>query len=108
MRIRLSLIACAAALVASMSASYAGPCSEEITRFRTEIEAKQRAKAATGPPAPESTAAMTHRQPTLESIGAAESQLGEESPEKLQAVWPVVERASEATAPATRSLVRRR
>lgn len=96
MRSRLSLIACAAALVASMSASHAGPCSEEIARFRIEIEAKQHANAAAGPRAPESTAATTHRQPTLESIGAAESKLGEVSPEKLQAVWPAVERASEA------------
>jgi hypothetical protein len=96
MRIRQSLIACAAALVASMSASYAGPCSEEIARFRAEIEAKQYANAAAGPSGPESTSATTHRQPTPESIGAAESRLGEVSPEKLQAVWAAVERASEA------------
>ena len=96
MRIRQSLIACAAALVASMSASYAGPCSEDIVRFRAEIEAKQDANATVGPAAPESTAATTHRQPTPESIGAAESRLGEVSPEKLQAVWGAVERASEA------------
>jgi hypothetical protein len=96
MRIRQSLIACAAALVASVSASYAGPCSEAIARLLAEIEAKQDANAAAGPSAPESTAATKHRQPTPESIGAAESRLGEVSPEKLQAVWPAVERASEA------------
>ena len=96
MRIRRSLIACTAALFASMSASSAGPCSGEIARFRAEIEAKQQANADAGPAAPEGTAATMHRQPTPESIGAVESQLGEVSPEKLQAVWGAVERAGEA------------
>ena len=96
MRIQQSLIVCAAALVVSMSISYAGPCSQEIARFRAEIDAKQHSNAAAGSTAPESTAATTHRQPTQRSIGAAESQLGEVSPEKLQAVMAAVERASEA------------
>jgi hypothetical protein len=96
MRIRQSLLVCTAALLTSMSISYAGPCSEEIARFRAEIEAKQHSNATAGPAAPESTTATTHRQPTPESIGAAESQLGEVSPEKVQAVWGAVERASEA------------
>jgi hypothetical protein len=96
MRIRRSLIACTIALFASMSMSYASPCSEEIARFRAEIEAKQQVNAVAGPTAPEGTAATMHRQPTPESIGAAESRLGEVSPEKLQVVWGAVERASEA------------
>ncbi len=37
-----------------------------------------------------------HRQPTPGSVGAAENQVGEISPEKLQAVMVAVERASEA------------
>ena len=96
MRIQQSPIVCAAALVVSVSTSYAGPCSQEIARFRAEIDAKQHLNAAAGPTAPESTAATTHRQPTPESVGAAESQVGEVSPEKLQAVMAAVERASEA------------
>ena len=96
MRIQQSLIVCAAALVVSMSICYAGPCSQEIARFRAEIDAKQHLNAAAGSTAPQSTAATTHRQPTQRSIGAAESQLGEVSPEKLQAVRAAVERASEA------------
>jgi hypothetical protein len=95
MRIR-SLIACGTALVVSISVSYAGPCSQEIDRFRAEIDAKQRSNAAAGLSAPESTAATSHRQPTQRSVGAAESQLGEVSPEKLQAVMSAVDRASEA------------
>jgi hypothetical protein len=96
MRIQQSLIVCAAALLVSMSTSYAGPCSAEIARLRAEIAAKQQANATAGPAAPESSAATMHRQPTPESIGAAESHLGEVSPEKLQAVWGAVERATKA------------
>jgi GTP cyclohydrolase FolE2 len=96
MRIRQSLMACGAALTVSISVSYAGPCSQEIVRFRAVIDAKQHSNAAAGLSAPESTAATTHRQPTQRSIGAAESQLGEVSPEKLQAVLSAVDRANEA------------
>ena len=96
MRIQQSLIVYATALVVSMSTSYAGPCSQEIARFRAEIDAKQHSNAAAGLSSPESTAATTHRQPTQRSIGAAESQLGEVSPKKLQAVMAAVNRASEA------------
>jgi GTP cyclohydrolase FolE2 len=96
MRIQRSLIVCAAALIVSMSTSYAGPCSQEIARFRAEIDAKQHSNAAAGSSGPQSTAATTHRQPTQWSIGAAESQLGEVSPEKLEAVLAAMERASEA------------
>jgi hypothetical protein len=96
MRIQQSLIVCVAALLVSMSTSHAGPCSAEIARLRADIAAKQQANATAGPAAPESTAATMHRQPTPESIGAAESHLGEVSPEKLQAVWGAVERATKA------------
>jgi hypothetical protein len=95
MRIQ-SPIACGAALVVSISVSYAGPCSQEIDRFRAEIDAKQRSNAAAGAFAPESTAATAHQQPTQRSVGDAESQLGEVSPEKLRAVMSAVDRASEA------------
>ena len=40
MSLRRFLVACAAALAASMSASYAGPCSHEIGRMLAEIDAK--------------------------------------------------------------------
>jgi hypothetical protein len=96
MRIRRSVIACAAALVVSMSASYAGPCSQEIDQVQAEIDAKLDSNAAAGSSALESTAATMHRQPTPKSIEAAESQLGEVSPEKVQAVTAAMARAREA------------
>jgi hypothetical protein len=45
-----------------------------------------RAKAQAGPAASESAAATMHRQPTPSSIGAAEIELGETSPEVFNAV----------------------
>ena len=96
MTIGRTLVLCASVLAASMSASYAGPCSNEIDRLRAEIDAKLGALAAAGPSARESTAATMHRQPTPESIARAESQLGEISPERIQAVTAAMERARKA------------
>ena len=89
-------VACAAALAASMSASYAGPCSHEIDRVQAAIDAKLGAKAVAGPSARESTAATTHRQPTPGSIAAAESKLGDVSSQKVEAVEAAMARAREA------------
>jgi hypothetical protein len=75
MSLKRFLVACAAALAASMSASYAGPCSHEVDRILAEIDAKLEAKAAAGPSARESTAATMHRQPTPGSIAAAETRV---------------------------------
>ena len=90
------LLACAAALTASMSASYAGPCSQEIVRVQAEIDAQLQAKAAAGPSARESTAATMHRQPTPNSIAAAEVRLGDVSSQKMDAVTAAMARAREA------------
>jgi hypothetical protein len=96
MSIQRLLVACAAALAASMSASYAGPCAHEIDRVQAEIDAKLAANAAAGPAARESTAATEHRQPTPSSIAAAEARLGEVSQQKLEAVAAAMARAREA------------
>ena len=87
------LVACAAALAASMSASYAGPCSHAIDRLQADIDAKLEAKAAAGASARESTAATMHRQPTPGSIAAAETKLGDVSPQKVEAVAAAMVRA---------------
>jgi len=89
-------VACAAALVASMSASYAGPCSHEIDRVQAQIDARLEAKAAAGPTARESTAATMNRQPTPDSIAEAEARLGEVSPQKAAAVAAAMARARAA------------
>jgi hypothetical protein len=89
-------LACAAALAASMSASYAGPCSHEIDRVQAEIDARLGAKAAAGPAARESTAATTHRQPTPGSIAAAETRLGDVPSQQVEAVTAAMARARKA------------
>jgi len=96
MRIGHSLIGCAAVLVVSMSGSYAGPCSQDIDRLQAEIDAQLDSNASAGSYAPESGAATMHRQPTPGSIQAAESRLGEVSPEKAQAITAGMARAREA------------
>ena len=88
----------AAALAASMSASYAGPCSKEIDRVQAEIDASLAANAAAGPTATESTAATTHRQPTPSSIATAESRLREVTSQQLEAVAGTMARARAADA----------
>src|SRR5215831_6207126 len=95
MNIQRSTLVCATVLAASMSATYAGPCSPEITRVRQVIDARIHAKAG-AVDASESTAAKMHRQPTPRSIGAAEVTGGQTSPEEYNAVEAAMARAVEA------------
>jgi hypothetical protein len=71
------LMLTAAALAASISAGYAGPCSEQIDRMQARVDAMIAATAAAGPAGRESDTALMHRQPTPGSIAAAEERLGE-------------------------------
>src|SRR5262245_12562601 len=96
MSLRPLLLACAVALAASMSASYAGPCSQEIDRTQVDVDAWLNASAAAGPAGRESTAATDHRQPTPSSIEAAEARLGDVSTQKVEAVKAAMARAVEA------------
>ena len=101
MNIQRSTLA-AAALAASMSAAYAGPCSPEVTQIQNMIDARIHAKAGAAT-APESTAAKTHRQPTPSSIVAAEAELGQISPEEFNAVNAAMARALDADGAGDRS-----
>ena len=82
-------------IVPSMSAGYAGPCSQEISRIQTLIDAKLEA-AAGGSSGVESNAATLHRQPTPRSIATAEVGLGTLSKEQAEAVGAAMTRAREA------------
>ena len=73
-----------------------GPCSQEIDRVQTEIDAKLGARAAAGPSARESCAAKLRREPTPGSIAAAETRLGDVSSQKVEAVAAAMARAREA------------
>ena len=102
MRIQRSASVYVAALAASISASYAGPCSPEIIQIEKALVALIEAKAGAAQ-APESTAAKMHRQPTPGSIAAAELKLGLISPEQFNAVKAAMSRAREADGAGNRS-----
>ena len=85
----------AIAFIASMSSSYAGPCSDEISNMQDRIDAKVQANAAAGPTGRQ-VGASTHVQPTPRSIAAAEEKLGEVSAETVAAVRQAMLRARAA------------
>lgn len=92
-----------AALVAGLlctgtAAAHAGPCIDEIAQVQARYDARLNAAAASGPTAPESTAATMHRQPTPNSVAGAEVKLGELSPENADAFTAAMKRAREADA----------
>jgi mRNA-degrading endonuclease toxin of MazEF toxin-antitoxin module len=90
------LVLSAAAIAASTTAAYAGPCSHEIGVMRARLAAMLEANAATGPTAPESFSATMHRQPTPGAVARAERRLGELSPQTVEAVDAALARALEA------------
>lgn len=92
---RLSTVA-AIMFAASMSASYAGPCSQAIDNTQAKFDAKLDARAAVAPTAPESHAATAHHQPTPDSIAGAEEKLGVLSDERVAAFTEALARAREA------------
>ena len=92
-----------AASIVSASASFAGPCLQQIEAFQIEIDARLNAAAAAGPAGTESTAATMHHQPTPQSIAAAEAKLGDISPEKAKEVGEAVKLARKADQAGDRS-----
>jgi len=90
------LMASAVVLAASISASQAGPCSQEIVNLQHQIDAKLARAAAAGSSTHQSSAATMHRQPTPESIAAAEGALGDISLKRIKAVNAAMARARDA------------
>ena len=101
MNIKRSTLACAAALAASMSAAYAGPCTKEVTQIEDLVDARVHAKAG-AQTAPESKAAKLHHQPTPSSVAAANAEHHQLSSEELTAVAAIT-RALEADSAGDRS-----
>jgi hypothetical protein len=93
---RISPASVVVVLITSITASFAGPCSPQIDQVQAKIDAKLEAIAATGRSARESIAATMHRQPTPESIAAAEANLGDVSPESVHAAEAFMTRARDA------------
>jgi hypothetical protein len=90
------MVLSAVAVAALTSSSFAGPCSVEIDRLHTRIQAVLAAEAAVGPSERESTSALLHRQPTPRSIAAAEEMLREVSATRAKAFAEALARARAA------------
>jgi hypothetical protein len=89
---------------ALISASYAGPCSDDITRVQVRVDKKLDALAAAGPSgAQDATAFGKHLQPTQRSITTAEEKLDEISKKKINAIRAAMDRARAADAAGDKS-----
>ena len=92
-----SVIWTGVALLASTSLAHTGPCLNEIGQAQQRIDSTLEQTAATGRTARQGTG-LTHVQPTPRSIAAAEAQLGELPPEKIDAARQAMVRAHTADA----------
>ena len=91
-------------LCALASASYAGPCTDDITRVEARISERLDAIAATGPNGVQDANAFgKHLQPTQRSIATAEEELGEMSQEQVAAIRSAMDRARAADAAGDKS-----
>jgi hypothetical protein len=75
---RIVITTSAITLAISTAPAVAGPCSHAIVRAQIQVHAKIAASPSAGRFAPESTAALLHRQPTAGSVAAAERQLNQD------------------------------
>ena len=75
---RKRVVGCAVlALLSSVNESHAVTCAKEIAETQQQVDAAITATAGSGKGAPESLDARLHRQPTPDSLAAAEMKLGE-------------------------------
>jgi len=95
MRMR-SIVASIAVLATSISASYAGPCWDDLSAVQAKIDAMLEAKAAAGPPATAGAMAGTGPQPTPRSLETVEERMGEISPQTVHAIRQAMARARAA------------
>src|SRR5580693_8133277 len=94
----LRLLVLAAALAASAGSVHAGPCTPQIALMQARFDARLQAAARKGPTVRETNAATDHRQPTPDSIAAAEGRIGEISPGAVKMIETGMARAREADA----------
>jgi hypothetical protein len=97
------MLVLAAAIAAPASAAVAGPCTDQIGLVQAKFDAKLEAAARRGPTGRESVAATDSRQPTPDSIAAAEVKLGDLSPGAVQTIEAGMARARRADAAGDKS-----
>src|SRR5262249_52776395 len=96
MRMQSIVVYAAAALAASISASYGGPCLDDLSALQAKVDAMRETKAADGPPATAEAMAGTSPQPTPRSLETVEERMGEISPQTVNAIRQGMERARAA------------
>ena len=85
-----------AALMLGATAAHAGPCTDRIYETDLEVAKLLDSAAAQGRPAPESTFATMHRQPTPGSVATAEQQAGDLTADELEAITEAMDVARHA------------
>jgi hypothetical protein len=102
MRVHRLCVPVATVITVSIGPSLAGPCSGEIDRLQPGVDTLLTAASVAGPAGRQSTAATTHRQPTPNSIAAAEARVKEgqraERAKVAMARARAADRASDTTA----------
>ena len=94
-----TLLFCSFALLGlAATPAFAGQCTAEIEIAQTNYDLRLKEGAAVGPSAPESTDAKLHHQPTQQSVGEAETKLGDLPPGADTAFASAVQRARDADA----------
>ena len=96
MRMQSIVVYAAAALAASISASYGGPCWDDLSAVQAKVDAMLEAKAADGPPATAEAMVGTSPQPTPYSLETVEERMGEISPQTVNAIRQGMARARAA------------
>src|SRR5262249_461855 len=96
MRMQSIVVYAAAALAASISASYGGPCWDDLSAVQAKVDAMLETKAADGPPATAEAMAGTSPQPTPRSLETVEERMGEISPQTVNAIRQGMEGARAA------------
>jgi hypothetical protein len=99
--IRPRVLVGSAFLLIAAAPSWAGPCTQDISRVQAQVDARIDAVAGAGPAGAESNAARMHRQPTPGSVASAEQKLGEGRP--MEAALSALARARVADDAGNRS-----
>jgi hypothetical protein len=86
----------ATALVLFAAPAHAGPCTDRIYQADLKVEKLLDAAAANGAPAPQSSFATMHRQPTPGTVASAEEKAGDLSSAQVQAITEDLDAARDA------------
>ena len=86
----------ATALVLIAAPAHAGPCTDRIYQSDLAVEKLLDAAAANGAPAPQSSFATLHRQPTPATVASAEQKAGALSSAQVEAITEKLDAARDA------------